>query len=87
MSTPVKIILAIVVALILLGVLYSILSSVFIYIVLALGAITGLYLIGRWLLGRGSDQRIAAGGPAPKNADKRAARELKKIERRIGKEK
>jgi type VI protein secretion system component VasK len=84
MSSPVKAILTILAALMLLGFLWSLLSSVVVYVLLATGAIAVLWLLGRCLFGHNS-RTIAAAVRAPheKKVERKAERELKELERRV----
>jgi hypothetical protein len=83
MSTPVKIILAIVVALILLGFLRNLLLAAVFYGVLAAAAIAILALLWRWLVGRDSAKTAAARPLSERKIERRATKELKVLERRV----
>jgi hypothetical protein len=84
MSTLVKVILAILATLMLLGFLWSLLSSVVVYVLLAAGAITILGLLGRWLFGRSrASVNTSVRAPNEKKVERKAERELKELERRV----
>jgi type VI protein secretion system component VasK len=84
MSTPVKVILAVLAALMLFGFLWSLLSSVVVYVLLAAGAIAILWLLGRWLVGRGkATATTVVRAPNEKKVERKAERELKELERRV----
>jgi hypothetical protein len=88
MSVAVKILLAIVAAVVLFSILYTVVSSLFAYALIALGVIGVLALLWRWLAGRGGASapfRLARAVTEPKRRDKRAARDLQKLERKLAK--
>jgi ABC-type nickel/cobalt efflux system permease component RcnA len=86
MNTTVKVILAIVAALILLGFLKNLLFSFVFYALLAAGAVAILALIARWLIGRGSTVQTSRKQPNTRTTERQAERELKQLEKRVGHE-
>lgn len=87
MNTLVKIILGLVIAAILISVLYNLVANVLAYVVMGVLVVGGLGLLVRWLAGRQETrERVPLVGKPGRQAEGRAARELKQMQRRIDKQ-